>query len=252
MTKATVIIIGAVLTAILFALIEFAPEIGLGGRLFMIAFAWAFISLGIWSFIDLFKWKERAEERRAAAVAPIEPSRDLTEVEVARVAAIVAVMGRHGIFAPHIPDPALLHAGVLHAIENLTPGDIFDTLGELHYYHPAVPDDVFWDNIAMVPSHGEQGASDLASQIVDIDRLTRGVLNLTGEAIRWPANVRTTDVELAITINETPMQLAWRAAPKYASTVPHVALARAYAALGHRSSSRHLLGGQGCVADAPA
>lgn len=231
MTKPVIIIIGAGLTAVLFALVEFAPEIGLGGRVFMVAFAWAFLSFAIWSIADLFKGNEYAEERRAAAAQPIEPSRDLTEAEVARVAHIVAVMGKHGIFAPQIPDPELLHAGVVHSLDNLSPADIFDTLGELHYYHPAVPDDVFWDNIAMVPSHGEHNATQLAQEIADIDRLTRGVLNLTDEAIRWSANLRSTDVELAITVNGAPLHLTWRAAPKYASTVPHVALARAYAEL---------------------
>ena len=84
----------------------------------------------------------------------------------------------------------------------------------------------------MVPSHGEQDAGVLAEQIADIDRLTRGILNLTDEAIRWPADVRKADVELAITVNGAPLRLTWRAAPKYVSTVPHVALAQAYAALG--------------------
>ncbi len=232
MTITRPLTIGAVLTAILFALVEFEPGASWAVKALMVAFAWAFLSYGVWVFADLFKWRGDTEQRRAAALEPILPSRDLTEAEVARVAHIVAVMGKYGMFAPQIPDPALLHAGVVHSLDTLSPADILDALGELHYYHPAVPDDAFWDNLAIVPSHGEQDAGVLAEQIADIDRLTRGALSLTNEAIRWPADVLSGNVELSLDVNGGAMRIFFSAADKHLSTVPHVALARAYAALG--------------------
>jgi hypothetical protein len=243
--------IGGLLNAILFALIEFSPDTNAAAKVLMILFGWLFISYGLWSFADvpaalrdLFVLFRSRPQRPApspmgvqqghpvlASVEEIAESKTLDAEQTAALAEMVAVLARHGVFAPRIPDPALLHPSIAD-YGAVDPGAVFGALSELHYYHPAIPEDSFMANLAMLTSHGEQGAETLAEEIADIDRLTQGALGLADEALCWPADIRAEEAELRITINGAPTVLRWRALDKYLSTVPHVALAKTYAALG--------------------
>jgi hypothetical protein len=231
--------ISALLTAILFALVEFSPETPLIAKALMIVFIWLFIGYGLWMVADIPSAirglsaisKGRSAQSTMTSVEDIAASKELEADAAAALAALVATMARHGIFAQHVPDPELLHPGVVD-FGGVSPAGVFEALSELHYYHPEIPADAFIANLAMLTSHGEQGVETLAQEIADIDRLTHGALGLTNEAIHWPVNVRSSEAELRITMNGEPTVLRWRALDKYLSTVPHVALARAYAALG--------------------
>ena len=232
---ALTLVIGAALTALLFAPVDFAPGFVTPVKVFMVLLVWLFISYGVWSFAA---WPSAIRDLASvigprppaparSSVEAIAASKTLDPADAAALDTMVATLARHGVFAPRVPDPALLHPGVAD-YGDVSPEAVFSALSELHYYHPAIPDDAFMANLAFAPSHGEQGVEALAGQIADIDRLTSGALGIDGEAIRWPADVRATDVELDLRINNAPLRLRWRAAAKYLSTVPHVALAQAY------------------------
>jgi hypothetical protein len=231
--------IGALLTAILFALVEFSLETPPLAKGLMIVFIWLFISYGLRMVADLLSTvrdlltisKGRSPQSGLTSVEDIAASKELEADDAVALSTMVAAMARHGIFAPEVPDPTLLHPGIADFGE-VSPAGVFEALGELHHYHPDIPEDAFAANLAMLSSHGEQGVEALAGEIADFDRLTHGALGLADEAIHWPANVRTSEAELRITMNGEPTVLRWRALDKYLSTVPHVALARAYAALG--------------------
>lgn len=237
--------IGAVLALILFQLIPFAPEIGLGGRILMIVFGWLFLSFGLWTMRDLIALGRDLSAPRPVRAATQESARvaeqagftaatpDIPPARQDDIRHVVAALASHGVFAPQVPDAALLFAGTPDFGGGATPEGIFGALSELHYYHPDVDDAAFFGNLVLHPSHAEQNADTIAEQIADFEQLTGGGLAITTTRIAWPADdaLATQDVVVELMIAGEPVTLHWRSAAKYLSTTLHTAIALRYQAL---------------------
>jgi hypothetical protein len=256
-------LISAVLTAVLFAVVEFSPAAGLGERLLVIVFAWAFIGFAVHAFADLakvpgdlrqiFKQPNRPKATVAGvfgaakttagvignAIAPPNPVApytppEPTDAELAEVEAALAPLAAAGVFQPQVPDPALVFAGVADCGEPITPEAIFNALNEMHYYHPDADAADYMANLAFVDSKTEQSAELLSSYIADFDALTDGALAITVNAIDHPpfAEADSRDVIIDLVVSGAPLRVQYRGGAKYLSTYLHVALAKAYQALG--------------------
>ena len=166
------------------------------------------------------------KKRVARASAPVHHKGPLPELSASRqadVRRVVRVMAEHGVFAPEIPDPALLYAGVAEMNESVKPDTIFSILEETPYYHPGTDPAAWMANLVMHDSKAEQ---DEAEQIADLIRLANGGLEVDDVRIDYGAEVdRRIPVTIAMTISGEPVTLAYAGNVKYLSTHIHHALA---------------------------
>lgn len=168
-----------------------------------------------------------AQRRPASRVsAPVHhkgPFPELSASRQADVRRVVRVMAEHGVFAPDVPDPALLYAGVAEMDESVKPDTILSILEEVSYYHPDADPAAWMANLVMHDSKAEQ---DEAEQIADLVRLANGGLEVGDVRIDYGAEVdRRISVTIAMTVNGEPVTLAYPGNVKYLSTHIHHALA---------------------------
>ncbi len=248
------LIIGAVLAAVCLLVIQpINPLAGPLEQLVIWLVAWLGLSLLLWSLRDLAEvtrdvadlW--RPQRPRALARAAVhetarateqaafaEAASDIPKASQDEIRAVVTTLARYGVFAPQVPDPALLFAGTPDFGGGVTPDGIFYALNELHYYHPDIDTAEFMANLAFVDSKTEQSAALIHGYINEFDALTDGALGIQIVRIDHPsfADMAARDVVIDLTVGGAPLRIQYRGLPKYLSTHLHVALARAYHALG--------------------
>lgn len=170
----------------------------------------------------------RAKQRPVVAPAPVhhkEPLPGLSPRKQGEVRRIVRTMAKHGLFGPDTPDPQLLYAGVAEQGFAVKPDSVIEALCEVDYYHPGTDPERWMANLLMHDSKGEQ---DEAQQIADIARLADGLLDVREVAVRHGAmagRLRTTQVDVTMTIDGEAVALSWPGDVKYLSTHIHHMLA---------------------------
>ncbi|MBL8650736.1 MAG: hypothetical protein JNL35_10085 [Sphingopyxis sp.] len=218
----------AIGVAVLFFLVvPFGAGTGLGARIFFSILMGAFIAGGaavILSFVrDLAGLFHRRDAPQPASPQPRRPPAELTPARKAAVRKVVAVMAEHGLFAPEVPDPALLYAGVADMDESVKPDTILSVLEEASYYNPDADPAAWMANLAMHDSKAEQ---DEAQQIADLVRLANGGVAVDDLRIdHGPEVARCIPVTITMTVNGEPLSLAYAGDAKYLSTHLHHALA---------------------------
>lgn len=172
--------------------------------------------------------RKKAARRPTRAQAPVHHKGPLPELSAHRQREVrrqVRVMAEHGLFAPEVPDPALLYAGVAERDEPVKPDIILDAIGEVDFYHPGTDATRWLGNLAMHDSKAEQ---DEEAQIADIVRLAGGALDVRDVAVRHstiPQHPRATQVDVTMTVNGEAVALSYTGHGKYLSTRIHHALA---------------------------
>lgn len=172
----------------------------------------------------------RGHDRGAASPAPA-PA--LSPEGQGRVAELVVVLGRAGVFAPEVPDPQVLEAAVASRGEPVTAQDLLLCLGEVGYGVPEADTSRYSANLAHHENQVEQWSDTLLEQVADLARLAGGtvaveVLGVDQRLLDVPLGGVHTRLELAVG-GPPPdhVVLDYRGLAKYLSTVLHVELARA-------------------------
>lgn len=109
----------------------------------------------------------RGHDRGAASPAPA-PA--LSPEGQGRVAELVAVLGRAGVFAPEVPDPQVLEAAVASRGEPVTAQDLLLCLGEVGYGVPEADTSRYSANLAHHENQVEQWSDTLLEQVADLAR----------------------------------------------------------------------------------
>ncbi|MDD7916850.1 hypothetical protein [Actinomycetospora callitridis] len=145
------------------------------------------------------------------------------------LARIVEILGRAGILAPRLPDPADLRESVADAGEPVTAGTVLGALQEAEYWHPGVDADEYLAALAFHDGHGEQLADTVAGHVDDLARLVGDALTVRLEHLEIGERHR-----IALRLGDDVHDLDYRGAAKYPSTVVHLTVARAAHARGRR------------------
>lgn len=145
-----------------------------------------------------------------------------------RVAEIVAALHAAGVFAPAAPDPAHLAEAVADYGEPVTVDSVLAALHEADLYHPDFRAAACTANLVFHNSHTEQHDDALCHQIDELAVLTALEVSVRELRLAFAADGEPADrAVLDLAVNGAPLSLDYAAAPKYLSTVLHVALARA-------------------------
>ena len=232
------IVTGLIAALLVYFLVDFSPDTGNSARLLMSIFLGAFAGFGVWSFagipaliadlIGLVRGRGTAP-----SALPVHASADRPLLAPARkglVRRVVKLMGDEGVFAPDVPDPAMLFEGVADWDGPVTQAAVLGALAEANYWHPGFDPELCMTNVVLHDSHAEQFAEVLRGQIADLVRLACGALDvrdvaidltlLNGPGLHPPCTI-------GMTVNGEPVTLCYAPAGKYLSTHIHVALARA-------------------------
>ena len=143
---------------------------------------------------------------------------------------VVKLMGDEGVFAPAVPDPAMLFEGVADWDGPVTQAAVLGALAEANYWHPSFDPEPCLANVVLHNSHSEQFDETLQAQIADLVRLAGGALDVRDVVIdltlldgRGPHPPCT----ITMTVNGKAVAMRYAPAAKYLSSHIHVALARA-------------------------
>jgi hypothetical protein len=233
----------------IFALAEFSPGTSMGVRLPMAVMLGGLAAYGTWCAADIpalllalvrmIRGRPAGAEGKSpanpAGVKPAPTERPILAPARKRlVRRIAALMGEEGIFAPDLPDPAILYEGVADWGGPVTQASLLMALGEADYWHPGQSPERHMARLAVHDSHSEQFDETVREQIADLIRLAEGALVVQDIAIdlrlpegRGLGRGREAHCMIAMTVNGAPLRLTYRPAAKYLSTHLHVALARA-------------------------
>ena len=235
--KATVIAgLGTALAVWLF--VDFSADTGPAAKLVMAVFLGGLAAYGVWSaagipalIADLIGLARG--RRTPPAAPPVHHQGALPVLAPARkglVRRVVSLMEQEGLFAPEVPDPALLFSGVADWDGPVTQEAVLNAAAEADYWHPDCNPAAWFANLVSHGSHSEQFADVLRAQIADLVRLAGGALTVRDLAIdlavldgRGPMPPCT----IAMTVNGAAVTLRYAPAAKYLSTHLHVTLARA-------------------------
>lgn len=216
-----------------FLFIEFSPGTSTPVKLLMAVFLGGFGAYGIWCFagipaliVDLTgRGRKGGLPPRAPVTRPV-----LAPARKGLVRRVVKLMGDEGVFAPDVPDPAMLFEGVADWDGPVTQAAVLGALDEANYWHPDFDPERCMANVVMHNSHAEQFEETLRGQIADLVRLAGGALNVSDVAIdltlldgRGPHPPCT----ISMTVNGKAVAMRYAPAAKYLSSHIHVALARA-------------------------
>ena len=227
--------VGLAATLAAFILLEFPEDTGAGRRLFFSGVLGFFAGYGAWSMAGLPALvadmaglvRSKGTPKPRLPVEHQGPMPELSPRKQAEVRRIVRAMAAHGLFAPDVPDPALLFAGVAEQDFSVQPDSILAALGEADYYHPGTDPERWMANLVMHDSHAEQ---DPGAQIRDIARLAGDALVVSDVTVTQApisGNPRRVQVDVAMTVNAAPVSLSYVGDVKYLSTPIHHALAQA-------------------------
>lgn len=173
--------------------------------------------------------KAQKSPRAGSAVAPVHFSGELPVLAPARkgvVKRIVTLLAAQGVFAPEVPEPDTLYAGLADWDGPITQSAVLMALVEANYWHPDIDPDRYIANLVLHDSHVEQFEDSLRAQIDDLVRLARGALDVTDVSITLALG-SAPHCTIRMTVNGSPLALDYVPASKYLSTHIHVALARA-------------------------
>lgn len=143
---------------------------------------------------------------------------------------VVTLLGDEGVFAPEVPDPAMLFEGVADWDGPVTQAAVLGALAEANYWHPGFDPERCMANVVMHDSHAEQFEETLRRQIADLERLAGGALDIRDVAIDLTLRDGPgphPPCTIGMTVNGEPVTLTYAPAGKYLSSHIHVALARA-------------------------
>lgn len=228
---------GAVVAAVLGVLV---PAEGPVSKLVMVVFAWGFCAYGAWSLRELWQvlaesardiaaWRRRPATGRRVRKGPLPVLPPATQAQVREV---VAVMAKHGLFKPEVPDPALLFAGLAENGGQARPDDILSAMEAVQSYHPESRSEAWTANLHLEYAHGEQ---DEEEQLEAFVALTDGALTVQDVRIQHrplPGEPGRCQVRIRMKLQGQPVDLSYPGHQKYFSThLPH-ALATHLAALG--------------------
>ncbi len=166
--------------------------------------------------------------RPARAPVPVHHKGPLPQLSARKqgdVRCTVRVMADHGLFAPEVPDPALLYAGVAEKAGSVKPDTILNAMGEADHYHPGT-DATRW--MANLLTHGSHTEQDEAAQIAGLARLAGDALDVHDVTVRRgtaPVHSRSVQVDVAMTGDGEAVVLSYPGDVKYLLTHIHHALA---------------------------
>jgi hypothetical protein len=140
---------------------------------------------------------------------------------------VVALLAAAGVFAPRAPDPAQLSEAVADAGEPVLAETVLMAREEAEFWHPGFRSADHSANLAFHASHVEQFADDLQAQADDVVRLAAGGLAGVSVAVEIgdPDADGSVPTRLRVAVDGEERVLDYPGAPKYLSTVLHVALA---------------------------
>jgi hypothetical protein len=271
--------ISAVLTAILFAVIDFTPDAPLIGTILAILFAWLFIAYFIWSILDgidaliglpksikdMLEANARAKRTRAevnalrggpsqhasgqAATKPQAPAALSPEDEAHMTAWIEGFIKAGIIDGARFDEDA--RAAVRSAVADWGEASPYAILmsieeiggnGQMHAggMLPA---------LGFLDTKGEQLAEGFVEEVAMLDRVTGGALDLSIAALNVPAfeAMADTDIALDLSIGGVVVPLRWRSAVKYSSNILPLHVAHAYHALDRGDAVATLWSDQGSI-----
>lgn len=228
------IAIGLIVAIAVFLFVDFSPGTGTPVKLLMAVFLGGFAAYGVWCFAGIPALIAYLAGRgRKGVVQPVPAPIARPVLAPARkglVRRVVKLMGDEGVFAPEVPDPAMLFEGVADWDGPVTQAAVLGALDEATYWHPDFDPEPCMANVVMHDSHTEQFEETLRGQVADLVRLAGGALDvrdvaidltlLNGPGPHPPCTI-------GMTVNGEPVTLRYAPAGKYLSTHIHVALARA-------------------------
>ncbi len=224
--------VGLLVALAVFLFIPFPPDASVDRRLFFSILLGGLAGFGAWSLAGIPALvRDMAGMLRGASKAAPKPVHykgpllDLSAHRQKEVRRTVRVMAAHGLFAPEVPDAAMLYAGVAELEESVKPDSILNAMGEVGYYHPGTDPARWMANLLMHGSHAEQ---DEAAQIADIAALAGDALDVRDVTVRHspvPGHPRSVQVDVAMTVNGEAVALCYIGDVKYLSTHIHHALA---------------------------
>ena len=194
-------------------------------------------------------WATTKRPPRATADPAPSPTRSSSEMPAPRPSLsvegereldrVAAVLADAGVFAPRAPEPAELSEAVADAGEPVLAETVLMAAEEAGFHHPGFRAADHSANLAFHDSHGEQFADTLRDQVDDVVRVAGGGLAGVSVVVEVGDAGATGRVptRLRITGAGDERLLDYDGAPKYLSTVLHVALARI---LRERRSGRRL------------
>lgn len=238
-------------------------DLGPRARVPLFGFAALFLAYGFWSFKELFdtilEFADWFRTRKSPADRPnlhVGPLPTLTSAKKSRVRTIIGVLAEFGIFAPQVPDPEKLYAGVADYDGPIDIEIVLGALVEADYYHPDFNSENYLENLILHDSHREQMEDCLEQQIHDLTKLSGGALNVSEiviDKIKSVDGQRTSRHHISMVVNGAPVTLDYLGSAKYLSTVIHHCLAIRLTALAVGKRFAWLWTDQGpwisCVAD---
>ena len=161
---------------------------------------------------------------------PVRSTPQLDEADQAQVAAIVALLGRAGVFLPAAPAPAHLFEAIADQGPPVDQATVLTALHEAAYYHDEFDGERCMANLAFHDINVEQDDEMLETQILDLVRLSRGALAVTDTSIDLqlldgPGPLP--DCTITMRVNGARRSVTYAPAGKYLSTHLHVMLAMA-------------------------
>lgn len=217
-TAAILLAIGGAAALAMFLLVRFPADTALGTKLFFSAVIGGFAAFGAWSLAGLADIVRALADwiRGRGRTAPprgnhhVGPLPELSPARKSGVRRIVTALGAHGVFAPDVPDPALLYAGVADADDSVSIELVIAAACEVDYYHPGTDPARFLGNLVMLDTKAGQDPDYLRQQVADLARIAGpgfDVSDVVVDAI-WPPAGRTMPVRIAMRVNGAPLEIA--------------------------------------------
>lgn len=228
--------IGVVAALVMVLFVPFSADTSFGGKLFFSVVIGALAAYGAWSLMGVpallaagFSFL-RYGAKRLKPARPAHhqgPLPELSANKQAQVRRMVKAMGTVGVFAPQMPDPAKLYAGMADYPYPVSPFAILSALGEANYYHPDFDPAPCLGNLAFHDNQVEAPSERIADMIRDMERLSAGALVIEGLAVDQQIVDGTREVRstATMTVNGVPLTIDETHPYKYFPLTLHPALA---------------------------
>jgi hypothetical protein len=231
------VVAGATATLFMGIFVPFSDDTGTGQRWFFSALIGMFAAYGAWSISGVVAMiagglRGRGQAPSAGSIHHKGPLPALSASRRTAVRAHIAAMAEYGIFAPDVPDPALLYPGIAEMDEAVQPDTIFSAVGEIDYYHSDVNPGRFGANLLMFDSKAEQDADYLRSMTLALARLTGLAVSDVSIDTEWPpSSGSSVPVRIQLNLGDEQLSIAYLGTTKYGSThLPYAIAARLDAA----------------------
>lgn len=228
--------IGVATALCMVLLVPFSADTTLAGKLFFSLVIGALAAGGAWSLSGVpallaegFSFL-RAGRRRSAPVRALHhegPLPELSANKQAQVRRMVKAMAAAGVFAPEVPDPAKLYAGMANYPYPASPVALLSALGEAEYYHPGFDPARYLGNLACHDSQVETPPERIEEMIRDMVRLSAGALVIEGLTVEQQDIEGSREVRsvATMTVNGDPLTIDETHHYKYFPLTLHPVLA---------------------------